>query len=82
MYRFPWYLTLVSTNHASSTRACWIVIYLLDGAIKRLNNRARILKLLVGKKSELILIELLGVLEKVCLISSLLPPLSNTARNC
>ena len=65
-----------------ATRACWIVIYLLDGAIKRLNNRARILRLLVGKKSELILIELLGVLEKVCLISSLLPPLSNTARNC
>ena len=61
---------------------CWIVIYLVDGTIKRFNNKARFLRLLVGKKSEYILIKLLGVLEKVCFISSLLPTLSNSAGNC
>ena len=39
MYSFPWYLTLVSTNHASSNPG---VVY---SVIQHLNNRGQVRKM-------------------------------------
>ena len=38
MYRFPWYLTLVSTNHASSNPGQAPVVQKVDNTIHRINH--------------------------------------------